>query len=381
MNLNFLLIYIQLWPVIVTAYSYLSDKSLQNLPTPTDEDFDVTSGAIISPILRTRVPGSSGSHAVLQHFIDFFSSNLPEWSVSIQNFSSKTPAPGYETVSFNNFIATRDPPWVLPGDTNRLVLAAHYDSRLQPEGFIGAIDSAASCAILLHVAKSIDAALTRKWDAIQGGADMMNVAHAAQNRSLQDYYGGFQIILFDGEEDFVNWTATDSLYGSRALAEEWGGKTYERPQSQHQKFLESVDLLVLLDLLGASDPKVRSYFAETHDSYKLMSHAEHRLRALNLLEIAEHNHGVQGSVRPYLNEYDKKLDPDTFWYGGEMEDDHIPFWKMGVKSLHLIPLPYPDVWHTLSDDGEHLDLPSVRNWAKIVTAFTAEWLGLEGYLL
>ena len=31
----------------------------------------------------------------------------------------------------------------------RLVVSAHYDSKINPEGFIGAIDSAAPCAMLL----------------------------------------------------------------------------------------------------------------------------------------------------------------------------------------------------------------------------------------
>lgn len=35
---------------------------------------------------------------------------------------------------------------------------------------------------------------------------------------LQDF--SLQLIFFDGEEAFVRWTATDSIYGSRHLAEE-----------------------------------------------------------------------------------------------------------------------------------------------------------------
>lgn len=30
-----------------------------------------------------------------------------------------------------------------------------------------------------------------------------------------------QLIFFDGEEALVEWTSTDSLYGSRHLAEKW----------------------------------------------------------------------------------------------------------------------------------------------------------------
>ena len=52
----------------------------------------------------------------------------------------------------------------------------------------------------------------------------------------------------------------------------------------------------------------------------------------------------------------------------------------GVEVLHIIPSPFPiAVWHTIDDDGEHLDAKTVEDWAKIVTAFVGEWMDLEGY--
>ena len=65
---------------------------------------------------------------------------------------------------FVNIIATRDPPWSRAGEVERLTLVAHYDSLITIPGFIGATDSAAPCAMLLHVAKVLDEALTRKWN-------------------------------------------------------------------------------------------------------------------------------------------------------------------------------------------------------------------------
>ena len=47
--------------------------------------------------------------------------------------------------------------------------------------------------------------------------------------------------------------------------------------------------------------------------------------------------------------------------------------------LHLIPGFFPSVWHTILDDGEHLDIPTVMDWALLTSAFTAEYLELEGY--
>jgi glutaminyl-peptide cyclotransferase len=94
------------------------------------------------------------------------------------------------------------------GNVARLTLAAHYDSLYQPEGFIGAVDSAVPCALLLHVARAVDEALTRKWEHGRGmGDDGLEDDEEADK--------GVQILLLDGEEAWVKWTDQDSLYGSR----------------------------------------------------------------------------------------------------------------------------------------------------------------------
>jgi glutaminyl-peptide cyclotransferase len=184
-----------------SAYRALSDASLAKIPGPGD-DFDIETGALLAPILRPRVSGTQGNAAVRQHFLDFFAASLPAWRVELHNSTSTTPLSNGQEVPFVNIIATRDPPGVAQGDVSRLALVAHYDSKLTPEGFIGAIDSAAPCAMLLHVARTLDAALTRKW--ADGGEDELDTEHT-----------GVQILLLDGEEAFHSWTDTDSLYGAR----------------------------------------------------------------------------------------------------------------------------------------------------------------------
>jgi glutaminyl-peptide cyclotransferase len=188
-----------------TAYSTVSDDTLKSFPSPRDE-FDIKTGQILAPILRTRVSGTEGSTAVLQHFLDFFKNQLPEWKIELHNSSSTTPVSNGKEVPFVNLIATRDPPNARVGDVGRLALVAHYDSKYTPEGFIGAIDSAAPCAMILHTARSIDKALTKKWAAMaaDGSADL-------------EEHKGVQILLLDGEEAFQSWTSTDSLYGARCV--------------------------------------------------------------------------------------------------------------------------------------------------------------------
>ena len=271
-----------------------------------------------------------------------------------------------------NLIATRDPPWVedREGEVGRLALVAHYDSKLTPEGFIGATDSAAPCAMLLHVARSIDSALTQKWEA-------MAAEREGSGFDDLDDHKGVQILLLDGEEAFKTWTSTDSIYGARALAEEWE-QTMHPAMSTYSTPLASIDLFVLLDLLGSKDPAVPSYFKTTHWAYQHMAKAERRLRSLGKLKSSPSHAWTSTGKGMFFNEADK-LDTDR-WIGGFVEDDHIPFMARGVEILHIIPTPFPSVWHRIDDDGEHLDMDTVEDWAVITTAFAAEWLELEGFL-
>ena len=187
-----------------SSFATLTDDDLRNIPAPSDSDFDIKSGGLLAPILIPRVPGTDGSHKVQRHLVDFFRDELPNWTVLSQNSTSKTPATGDRDVPFTNWIFRRDPPWAREGDVGRLTLVAHYDSLMKPEGFVGAIDSAAPCAMLMHVARSIDEALTAKWAAMESdGEDGLS----------EDK--GVQIVFLDGEEAFLRWTDEDSIYGAR----------------------------------------------------------------------------------------------------------------------------------------------------------------------
>ena len=356
---NFLwLAYSLVWLTIARASTTLSDDFLRALPSPGD-DFNIKTGRILAPILIPRVSGTEGSTKVLNHLVDFFKTDLPEWDISFQNSTWKTPATGDRDVPFVNMIATRDPPWTKPGEVSRLTMVAHYDSKYTPSGFIGATDSAAPCAMLMHAARSLDVALTQKWEAIK--------AEGIEPDGIGDNDKGLQIIFMDGEESFISWTDTDSLYGARALAAEWES-TPHPALSTFRNPLSSISLFVLLDLLGAKNPKVPSYYKTTHWAYRKMSALETRLRDLS---------HFASSGPPFLPEFNKDTDR---WMGNMVLDDHVPFMKRGVEVLHIIPTPFPRVWHEMDDDGDHLDLDTVNDWAKLTTAFMAEWMELDGFL-
>jgi glutaminyl-peptide cyclotransferase len=150
----------------------------------------------------------------------------------------------------------------------------------------------------------------------------------------------------------------------RALAEQWD-TTFNPPTAAHYKYrtpLNQISLFLLLDLLGSASPSVPSYFPTTHWAYRNLAAIESRMRALDLLESTP-----RVSFLPDVNM--------TMSFGG-ISDDHLPFIARGVPILHVIPSPFPGVWHTMKDDGEHLDLPTTRDWAKVVTAFALEWLDM-----
>ena len=182
----------------------------------------------------------------------------------------------------------------------------------------------------------------------------------------------------------MRWTDTDSLYGARcvvssstsefdtnqhrSLAETWE-KTPHAAMSTYRTALSSISLFVLLDLLGVAKPRIPSYFKTTHWAYQHLAGIEMRLRSLGLLQSQSND--------PFLPESSKESKNFNAAWG--VQDDHIPFMARGVEVLHLIPTPFPRVWHTMADDGEHLDLPTVEDWSRMMTAFVGEWMDLEGY--
>lgn len=187
------------------AYQQLSDEWLKEV-TVNEADFDIHNGPLLAPLLIPRVSGTDGQVKAQRHFVDYFTKELPKWTIEWQNSTDKTPVTGNKDVPFQNLIIRREPPWAKPGQTNWLTLVAHYDSKITPEGFIGATDSAAPCAMLMHVARALDQNMTQMHD------EMVALGELGGSVEMDM---GVQIILLDGEEAFQSWTATDSLYGSR----------------------------------------------------------------------------------------------------------------------------------------------------------------------
>ncbi|XP_007435419.1 glutaminyl-peptide cyclotransferase, partial [Python bivittatus] len=120
------------------------------------------------------------------------------------------------------------------------------------------------------------------------------------------------------------------------------------------------DLFVLLDLIGARNPVFPVYFLNTARWFGRLEAIERSLHDLGLLKN-------YSSERQYFRSNLRRH---------PVEDDHIPFLRRGVPILHLIPSPFPRVWHTMEDNEENLDKPTIDNLSKILQVFVLEYLNL-----
>lgn len=60
-----------------------------------------------------------------------------------------------------------------------------------------------------------------------------------------------------------------------------------------------------------------------------------------------------------------------------VRDDHIPFLLRNVPVLHLIPHPFPKVWHRPADNKDNLDIPSIKRVILILQVYLLEVFGYK----
>jgi glutaminyl-peptide cyclotransferase len=277
-------------------------------------------------ILIPRTIGSENHAKVREHIAS--SMRKLGWSVEEHGFDDNTP---HGVKRFTNVIATLN-----PDAPRRMVLACHYDSKLDPPGFLAATDSAVPCAQMINMASTLNEDLK---------------IQKAENDDLT-----LQLIFFDGEEAFVSWTSTDSIYGARALAKKWESEGYSK-DGESGDTNDRIDIFVLLDLIGTSETSFVKLESSTGNWYDRLVSIENSLRNQNLVSgrTIFNNRAINGGI----------------------EDDHIPFKRRDVPILHLIVAPFPKVWHKISDNKENLDFGRISQLNKILRVFVAEYLHLQ----
>jgi glutaminyl-peptide cyclotransferase len=212
-----------------------------------------------------------------------------------QPFEGRTPL---GTVKMANIIAT------LPGERpERIILASHFDTKLFKEfQFVGASDAGSSTAALLELA-----------------------------RVLKDKPRPFtlELLFLDGEEAVVEWTATDSTYGSRHYVQ----------NAKSTGTLGGIKALILLDMIGDKDLNIRREQNSTRWLTDIIWAAARR---------AGHQRHFLADITP-------------------IEDDHLPFLAAGVPAVDIIDLDYP-AWHTAADTLDNVSAQSMKIVGDVVLA-------------
>jgi Zn-dependent M28 family amino/carboxypeptidase len=244
-----------------------------------------------------RVAGTASNAKTRQYIISALGSMGIK--AAEQPFEARTPM---GPVRMANVVAT------LPGTRpDRIILASHFDTKLFKEfRFVGASDSASSTAALIEL-----------------------------GRVLKDRPRAFtiELLFFDGEEAFVEWTDTDSRYGSRHYVQ----------NARSTGSLSGIKALILLDMIGDSDLNIKREENSTRWLTDIIWSTARRL----------------GYTREFLM--------DTT----PIEDDHLPFLDAGVAAVDIIDLD-DSAWHTAADTLDNVSAKSLQIVGDVVLASLPE---------
>ena len=170
-----------------------------------------------------------------------------------------------------------------------IVVAGHYETNYPlPKDFVGANDGGSTTGLLLELA----------------------------NQFRGQQFDGYSVWLLwtDGEEAFAKWSSTDSLYGTRHLAGKW----------QQDGTAKKIKAFILLDMIGDADLDIQR---DTNSTPWLS----------DLVYQAATTLGYQSHF---------------FQQTTAVEDDHIPFAKIGVPVVDIIDIDYgyANAYHHTTQD-------------------------------
>jgi glutaminyl-peptide cyclotransferase len=238
--------------------------------------------------IGSRPVGSPG-HAKVEQYIQ---SKLKGDDVEEDKFTAQTPVGNF---AMNNIIAK------FPGKKDGIiVVAGHYDTAYPlPKSFVGANDGGSSTALLLALADEL---------------------HGKPNNGYTVW-----LVWTDGEEAFVNWTNTDSVYGTRHLASKW----------QQDGTAKKIKAFILVDMIGDADLDIQKELNSTAWLSDLV------YKAASSLGYQSHFYRVQAAI----------------------SDDHLPILQVGIPAVDIIDLNYGygnAFWHTPQDTLDKLSPKSLQ---------------------
>jgi peptidase M28-like protein len=200
---------------------------------------------------------------------------------------------------------------VVPGSRPALVVGAHYDTLVKPEGFVGANNGAAGSAIVVQLARE--------------------VARARRPAGAPE----IRFVLFDGEEpaeglpeeqaDFYS----SGLRGSRAYAKRHGTK---------------IGAMVLLDYVANKGLRLPREASSTPALWAQIRRAARAAGAIRQFPTGD---------------------------GPGIIDDHTPFLRAGIPAVDLIDWNYPG--HSLEDGMDKLSVRSTDAVGETIRRFVDTW--------
>jgi Zn-dependent M28 family amino/carboxypeptidase len=222
---------------------------------------------------------------------------------STDDFTGHTPA---GPVAMQNLIVK------FPGTSGRAIaVTGHFDTKKIPMvHFLGANDGGSSTGFLLEFAR---------------------VASHMSHRD--DIY----VVFFDGEEAVGEWTQTDSVYGSRHLANKWAS----------DGTLAHLLALINVDMIGDKD-----------------------------LDVLNDGNSSQ-SLRDKTLAIAARLGDSAYFHkeASGIDDDHMPFAATGVNVIDLIDFNYgPNnaYWHKATDTVDKLSAHSLQVVGNVVVALVED---------
>lgn len=196
----------------------------------------------------------------------------------------------------------------LPGRGPAIVVGAHYDTLVKPEGFVGANNGAAGTAVVVEAARAL-------------------AGEPQKGREVV-------FVLFDGEEpdaglpeegeDFYN----EGLRGSRAYVAAHPGETGQ---------------MILLDYVGNEGLRLPREATSTESLWEQLRNAA----------------GEVGAAEYFPNET-----------GPAITDDHTPFLRADIPAIDLIDWSYPG--HDLRDGLDRISVQSLDAVGETVVQLVEE---------
>jgi len=224
------------------------------------------------------------------------------WKVRRQAFTEDTPRGKTHFVNLIAQFAKQE-----KATSPAFLLCSHYDTKVfDTIRFIGANDGGSSTGLLLELARVI-----------------------GQHPTLASK---IELVFFDGEEAFEQFSGTDGLYGSRYFAR-------QLRDSRPKQFRGGL----LFDMVGDRSLGITLPDDSPADVARDIFAAAEALK-----------------LRSYFT-----------YLGRDLIDDHVPLNGIGIPTLDVIDFDYP-WWHTADDTTDKISARSLRIVGSIALYYLSE---------